>query len=226
MEETLYHVMLAGQRLGPFDRRTIVGMRVRKTLKSRDVLESSEGRRLTVAQLVRQTPPEPPPEPAPAPPGRGSYSVIQGVHAANLLEVQAGHYTVPPFQGQLEVRVQSKVLRVSGRFRDGMHWKEDRIKIPLVDIIHARLQGTVVELGVRPPTGGGLQGLRLDLRTRQSAGELVEALPHTVPWPGSEPLAGRSAKAPRRMRLGRPWAAAAGLATAAVVAGWMLLQRL
>jgi hypothetical protein len=225
LEETLYHVVLAGQRLGPFDRRTIVGMRVRKTLTSKDQLESSEGRRLTVAQLVRQTPPEAPPEPAFGAPGRSSYSVIQAVHAADLLEVQAGHYTLPPFKGELEVRVQTKVLRISGRFRDGMHWKEDRVKFPLVDIIHARLQGNVVELGVRPPSGDGLQRVRLDLRTRESAGELVEALPHTVPWPGSEPLAGRSASA-RRLRIPVPWLALGGLAVAGGSAAWLLLQRL
>jgi hypothetical protein len=227
LEETLYHVMLAGQRLGPFDRRTIVGMRVRKTLTSKDVLESTDGRRLSVAQLVRQTPADPPPssEPAFAPPGRSSYSVIQAMHTADLLEVRGSGYPVPPFKGELEVRVQTKVLRVSGRFRDGIHWKEDRVKFPLVDIIHARLQGNVVELGVRPPSGEGLQRLRLDLRTRESAGELVEALPHTVPWPGSEPLAGRSGRK-EGARKRAPWAALTALVAAGAVAGWVLLNGL
>jgi hypothetical protein len=226
LEETLYHVMLAGQKLGPFDRRTIVGMRVRKTLTSKDVLESSDGRRLSVAQLVRQTPAEPPPsEPAFAPPGRSSYSVIQAVHTADLLEVRGSGYPVPPFKGELEVRVQTKVLRISGRFREGLDLKEDRVKFPLVDIIHARLQGNVVDLGVRPPSGDGLQRLRLTLRTRESAGELVEALPHTVPWPGSEPLAGRSGRATRMRKL-PAWAMVTALGTAGAVAGWMLLYGL
>ncbi|NNU42661.1 hypothetical protein [Ramlibacter montanisoli] len=50
------------------------------------------------------------------------------------------------------MRVQTKVLRVSGRFREGRDWKEDRVKFPLQDIAHARLRGTVVDLWVRPPT--------------------------------------------------------------------------
>jgi hypothetical protein len=227
--ETLYHVLLDGRRLGPYDRRTIVGMRVRKTLTSRHVLESREGERLTVAELLHgkaAAQPEPhvePPPPSPAP-GRASHSVIQATHAADLLAVDGRGYDIPPFQGELELRVQTKVLRLAGRFRSGAGWKEDRVKFPLEDIIHARLQGSSVELGIRPPSGVGVQRLRLDLRSSDAAGELVEGLRYTVPWPGSEPLAGRAV---RGVRLPRPlaWAALAG--SVAVVAGalaWLLLR--
>ena len=238
MEETLYHVVLEGRRLGPYDRRTIVGMRVRKTLTSRDVLECTDGVRLTVAELLRGTlpaspPPEPeddpPPPPEPAASMQGarisSYSVIHATHAADLLEVAGRGYAVPAFQGEVEVRVQTKVLRLAGRFHDRRGWKEDRVKFPLQDIIHARLQGSIVELGVRPPSGEGLQRLRLDLRTAQAACELAESLPHTVPWPGSEPLAGASPSARRRGRTMR-WSAVAGgvLAMFAALA-WAWMQR-
>jgi hypothetical protein len=194
-----YHVLIGeGRRLGPYDRRTIVGMRMKKALSSKSLLESTEGAQLTVGELVRGRAPDAPPADLvgdeSTPSGSGSYSVIQAVQQADLLEVEGTGYTIPPFKGEVEVRVQTKVLRVAGRFRDGRVWKEERVKFPLQDIVHARLQGSVVELGVRPPDGEGLQRLRLDLRSAESAGELAERLPHTVPWPGSEPLAGRAHK--------------------------------
>jgi len=229
LQETLFHVVLEGRRLGPYDRRTIVGMRVRKTLTSRHVLEGTDGVRLTVAELLRGTLPATP-APAPVPrqeplaSAQGVHSVIQATHVADLLEVAGRGYAVPPFRGEVEVRVQTKVLRLAGRFRDGRAWKEDRVKFPLQDIIHARLQGSIVELGVRPASGEGLQRLRLDLRTPQAAGELAEALPHTVPWPGSEPLAGASPRS-RRLPHALRWAGLAGLVTVVGVAVWLLAQR-
>jgi hypothetical protein len=205
-------------------------MRMKKTLTSRNLLEASDGARLTVGELVRGPLPEaPPPSSAEGSfPGIGSggrtYSVVQAMHAADLLGSDGKGYDLPPFKGEVELRVQTKVLRVAGRFRDGLAWREERVKFPLQDIVHARLLGTVVELGVRPPEGEGLQRVRFDLRTSEAAGELVEGLPHTVPWPGSEPLAGRK----RQRGAGNPlaWSAAAGggLAVVAILL-WVALHR-
>jgi len=225
---TLYHVVLDGRRLGPYDRRTIVGMRVRKTLGSRHLLEASDGTTLTIAELLHgtlpATPPPAPPESLPSGDRRNSYSVIQAMHSAELLDVQGRGYAVPPFKGEVEVRIQTRVLRIAGRFRDTLAWKEDRVKIPLREVVHAGLQGSVVELGVRPPSGAGLQRLRLDLGTPQAARELVEGLPHAVPGPGSEPLAGPGAAAIRRGRRARWAALATGALTALAVAAWLSLR--
>ena len=38
--------------MGPYDRRTIVGLRIKKTLSSAHQLEASDGSRLTVAELL------------------------------------------------------------------------------------------------------------------------------------------------------------------------------
>ena len=54
MENPVYHVLLEGRKVGPYDRRTIVGMRVKKTLDSKSVLLGSDGTRITVADLVHQ----------------------------------------------------------------------------------------------------------------------------------------------------------------------------
>ena len=48
MENARYHVLLEGRRVGPYDRRTIVGMRIKKALTSADVLVTAEGGQLTV----------------------------------------------------------------------------------------------------------------------------------------------------------------------------------
>jgi hypothetical protein len=195
VEQPVYHVLHEGRRLGPFDRRTIVGMRVKKALRSQDMLLGADGSQLTVGELVRGTPTDSPFEPSSlhAPlPGGGSHSVVQGIHAAHLLEVEGKGYEVPPFQGEIEVRVQTRVLRIAGRFREGLAWREDRVKFPLQDIAHARLRGTVVDLWVRTAQSPRMQRLSLDLLKPEAAGELAEALPYTAPHPGSEPLAGRT----------------------------------
>lgn len=195
MGNPVYHVLLEGRRVGPYDRRTIVGMKVKKTLSSRSVLLSADGTQLTVGELVRQDQQDtgfaPSSDNAPLSGRSSSYSVIQGIHSAQLLQVEGKGFAIPPFKGEIEVRVQTKVLRIAGRFRENLVWKEDRVKFPLEDIAHARLRGTVVDLWVRT-AAKGMQRVSLDLLDPKAAGELAESLPHTVPYPGSEPLAGRS----------------------------------
>jgi hypothetical protein len=74
-------------------------------------------------------------------------------------------------------------LRIAGRFRKGLGWKEDRVKLPLKDIIHASARGSQVELGLRVADGSGLQALRLELFTADTAAELVGRLPAATAWP-------------------------------------------
>ena len=213
MEHPVYHVLHEGRRLGPFDRRTIVGMRVKKALNSKDRLLGADGAQLTVGELVRQgRPPDSGFEAsslhAPAT-GSGSHAVVQGIHAGQLLEVEGKGHDIPAFKGEIEVRVQTRVLRISGRFREGLAWREDRVKFPLQDIAHARLRGTVVDLWVRTTEDTRMQRVSLDLLKAQAAGELAESLPYTAPYPGSEPLAGRSPGAGATLRP-LMWAAIVG----------------
>lgn len=229
VENRLYHVVHEGRRLGPFNRRTIVGMKVKKALAASDVLVGADGAQLTVAELVRQG--QAPDagfvlssDARPAP-GSATHSVVRGIYAATLLEGEAGGLRVPPFQGQLEVRVQTQVLRISGRFREGLGWREDRIKFPLQDIAHARLRGTVVDLWVRAPGQAALQRLSLDLLHAESAGELAESLPHTAPWPGSEPLAARASQEVASAAHPFVWAVVVGTALAVLaVFVWVLTR--
>lgn len=206
LEAPLYHVMLEGQRVGPYDRRTIVGMRIKKTLTSDHELVAGDGSRLTVADLVKLRPRDNSFQPNRS----GSYSVVQATYSASVAEVAGRGTTLPAFKGEVEVRVQNEVLRIAGRLRHGVGWKDGRVKLPLRDVVHARVRGTLVDLGLRVPGGASLQRLTLELFTPEAAGEFVEWLPAAKPWPEAEPA---SAAAPRGHLLG--WAVVAG--TVAVV---------
>jgi hypothetical protein len=228
VENRVYHVVHEGGRLGPFDRRTIVGMKVKKALAASDVLVGADGVEITVAELVRQGQAvdggfvmSGDASQAPA----ANRSPVRGIHAATLLTVESGGYRVPPFKGEVEVRVQSQALRISGRFREGLGWREDRVKFALQDIAHARLRGTVVDLWVRTQEHPALQCMSLDLQHPESAGELAESLSHAAPWPGSEPLAGRSQEAASAMHP-MVWTAVVGTALVVLaVFVWVLTRR-
>jgi hypothetical protein len=183
LEQPLYHVVLEGNKVGPYDRRTIVGMRIKHTLTSDHVLIGTDGTQLTVADLIGTRP-----RGGDFNPNRTTgLSIVQATYPASLLFVQGPGMRIPPFRGEVEARVQTDALRIAGRFRQGLGWKEDRVKLPLHDIVHARVSGSEVELGLRSG-GGALQHLGLELFTPALAGEFVGWLPEAVPWPeGSAP---------------------------------------
>ena len=71
------------------------------------------------------------------------------------------------------------------------------------------LRGTVVDLWIRASgSSGKAQRVSLDLLKPEAAGELVEGLPYTAPYPGSEPLAGRAIRVAGVNQM--MWAAAVG----------------
>lgn len=184
MEAPVYHVLLEGGKVGPYDRRTIVGMRIKQTLTSEHVLIASDGSQLTVADLVKLRPRDNSFQPNRS----GSYSLVQATYSASLLGVQGPGPKVPAFKDEIEARVQSGVLRLAGRFRKGMGWKEDRIKLPLKDIVHARVRASIVDLWLRHEGQGRLQRITLELFTPESAGEFVDWLPSATPWPHADSL--------------------------------------
>lgn len=216
MDHTVYHVVLEGGRVGPYDRRTIVGMRIKKTLTSDQVLIGANGAQLTVGDLIRRR------SPAPFHPERsGSYSVVQGAFAAWLVQA-TGKAGIPRFKGEIEARVQADgVLRLAGRFRQGFSWKDGRVKIALKDVAHARINGTQVELGL----GGDGQRPRgqftLELFTPETAYEFVQCLPDVKPFPdAASPGAAGLPAAPSRQAV---WMAAISVISVAMVVGVVLI---
>lgn len=159
-------------------------MRIKKTLTSRDVLISTGGMRLTVAELIGRGP-----ERQSNAQRSGGLSVVRAAFAASLLRADGSGSAIPDFKGEIQVRVQTEVLRIAGRFRKALRWKEDRVKIPLKDVVHARIQGSQVELWLRGPRENRLQRLALELFTPEAAGELVDWLPDATPFPQTPPSA-------------------------------------
>lgn len=208
VDKTIYHVLLEGRKVGPYDRRTIVGMRIKKTLTSDHVLIGMDGSQLTVAELIGRHPDKPS-----SADRSGSFSVVRATYAASLLEVEGRGLAIPAFKGEVEARVQPGVLRIAGRFRHGLGWKEDRVKLPLKDVVHARVKNSQVDLWLRASRGAPLQRVSLELFTPETAGELVDWLPDATPWP--EPAA--AAAAGQRADGKFLWLAGAGLGGIVVV---------
>jgi hypothetical protein len=178
LDDPVYHVLLEGRAVGPYSRRTIVGMRIKKTLSSEDVLISAEGARLTVGDLIGQRAAQ-----SFQPDRSGSFSVVQAIYTASLVSVHGRGMSIPRFRGEVQARVQGDVLRIAGRFRRWLRWKEDRVKIPLKDVVHARVKSSQVELWLRHADVPGLQRIVLELFTHDAAGELVDWLPAATPFP-------------------------------------------
>lgn len=179
MEQPVFHVVLHGRKVGPYDRRTIVGMRIKKTLDSEHVLIDNGGNQLTVADLIGS------PRPGEFNPNRSvGVSVVHATYPASLVQVDGKALGIPAYQGELELRVQSDVLRLAGRFRKGFGWKESRVKVPMRDIVHQRVRGSQVEIWVR--AGGGLHRVVLELFVAPVAQELAGWLADATPWPESQ----------------------------------------
>ena len=218
MDEPVYHVLLEGGRVGPYDRRTIVGMRIKKALKNGDIVVDGAGTQRTVADLVRQREVDVDFD-LDASRG-GTRSVVQATYTAALADSAGPGMTLPVFQGEVEVRVQTRVLRLAGRFREGLRWKEDRVKIPLQDLVHTRVRGSLVDLALRNAPKGPLHTLTLELFTPETAGEFAGFLPALPDWPLIVPGSRPAGTHPLL------WAAVAG--TLVVVGGllaWVLSHR-
>lgn len=226
MDETVYHVLLEGRTVGPYDRRTLVGMRIKKTLTSDHILIGTNGARLTVGDLIGQRPSQPF-----TPDRSGSFSIVQATFSASLLRVQGRGADIPRFKGEVQARVQGDVLRVAGRFRRRLRWKEDRVKIPLKEVVHARVKGSQVELWLRNAEYPRMQRITLELFTPEAAGELVEWLPAATPFPEPAPASTPSGDSTELLTLdtgsasGSLWVAAVGVTVAVILILMVLLLR-
>ena len=103
MDQAIFHVLLEGRTVGPYDLRTIVGMRIKNALTNDHVLIGPDGGRSTVADLIHCS------RPAPLSSER-SFSLVQATYAASLLRVEGRGMDIPRFKGEIEARVQTDVL--------------------------------------------------------------------------------------------------------------------
>ena len=184
LQDPVYHVVLHGRKVGPYDRRTIVGMRIKKALANEDAVITADGVQLTVGDLVKARSGENTFQPNRS----GSYSLVQATFSVSLVEVRGDGVTIPDFKDEIEARIQQGVLRMAGRFRDGLvGWKEDRVKVSLDEIVHARVRATLVDLWLQRADQKRPQFLTLELFSPEAAGEFVDWLPKATAWPTHEP---------------------------------------
>ena len=224
LEPLAYHVLHDGRRMGPYDRRTIVGLRIKKTLASADQLEASDGSRLSVAELIGRRPSASDFNALRS----GGYSSARYTCSASLVGSEPGAVEILPFRGEVEVRVHADVLRIAGSYRIGRAIKDGRVKLPLQDIAYARSAGSRVDLWLRAGDGPAasvlLQRLALDLFSDETAGELVHWLPDAQPWPHGDatamPVARTNASIGPWL-----WASVIGAALIAVCVLWVVLSQ-
>ncbi len=212
-----YYVLLEGRRVGPYDRRTVVGMRIKETLTSEHVLIGTDGSQSTVADLIGRA------GPASSfnPDRSSSFSVVRARFAAALLEVRGNGIAFPRFKGEVEVRVQGEFLRIAGRFRRGLGWQDGRVKLPLQEVVHSRINGSQVDLWLRAAKAGeAMQRVSMQVFTPEAAAELVGCLPAATPWP--EPSAPAASPAEHRML----WMSGLGLAVVVVILVVLILVAL
>jgi hypothetical protein len=198
LEPLAYHVLHDGRRMGPYDRRTIVGLRIKKTLTSEHLLEASDGSRLTVAELVGGQP-----QPEFDAMRSGSYTSARFTCSATFVECERGAVEIPAFNGEVQVRAHPDMLRIAGMCRTGPALKEARVKLPVKNIVHVRAEGSRLELWLR----GGEQ---------HAAGPGPDA----TPLPREAPVAIGTPKEKNASLSPLLWAAVLGIA---LVAGLLLV---
>lgn len=144
MSEQQYFVMVDGQKLGPFDQRTITGMRVKKILTDDQKVYHQNGLITTVRELVG----------ASAATGRFETSsplstgIMYPKFIVHFMRPAGSPYGQEHFVGDGELRVQPDVLRVAGQIRPGL-WKklqDHRVKVPRDHVTWVRRIEHVVEL--------------------------------------------------------------------------------
>ena len=183
LDELLYHLLLEGREVGPYDKRTIVGMRQKKAIGSDSVLIGPDGKRLTVEELIQG--------------GKdqfaltGTFSLIKAKFEATIASWEK-HGPLPHYQGMLEVRVQEDVLRVASN--------DDRVKIALKDVVHARAREQFADLWFRGD-GGALQAVSFAMGSPELAKELVKWLPGAT-RPTAAVLAAKGAPMPMGILVG------------------------
>jgi hypothetical protein len=150
-----YALVVEGRKVGPFDRRTIIGMRVKDMLQDHYVLIRDDSHQMTVAELLADRfemadapvrgvlGKAPAPQQAPASGIWPTFIVNFGGTA-----LRPGAFS---FSGIGEMRYQGDLVRLTGRRRTGLIAKTDeRIKVPMSSIASVRYLGTAVEFWMKP----------------------------------------------------------------------------
>jgi hypothetical protein len=133
-----YHLLLGSKPLGPYDRRTVVGMRIKKLIDNEMRVRRSDGHEMSVAQLLadrfEMADAQSLQRQAVAPPASGIWPTF-------LIDC-AGSFMKPGalgFIGKGELRFQGDHLRITANRKSGfMSTRSERVKLPIVAIASAQ----------------------------------------------------------------------------------------
>jgi hypothetical protein len=132
-----YTMLIGGRQVGPYDRKTIVGMRIKKLVDNNVTLRRSDGHPMTVAQLLadrfEMTDAETLQRQAAVPPASGIWPSFLIDCGGNLMKPGAFG-----FIGKGELRFQGDFLRITANRKSGfVSTRQERSKVPLSAIISA-----------------------------------------------------------------------------------------
>jgi hypothetical protein len=178
-----YHLLVGDRQLGPYDRRTIVGMRIKKLIDNNLQVKRSDGHAMTVAQLLadrfEMADAESLHKQAVSPPASGIWPAFLMDCGGSLMKAGA-----LGFIGKGELRFQGDHLRVTANRRAGfVSTKIERTKLLLVSISAASQDTSrpnVIVLRVKPGFPGVPEGVnhvaRIKLDDDYAVRELLELM--------------------------------------------------
>jgi hypothetical protein len=143
-----YSLLIADRQLGPYDRKTVVGMRIKKLIDNNLQLKRSDGHSMSVAQLLadrfEMADAQSLEKQAAAPPASGIWPSFLMNCGGSLLRPGA-----LGFIGRGELRFQGDFLRLTANRKSGMiSTRQERTKLPLSALVsaspHAKLAHVLV----------------------------------------------------------------------------------
>jgi hypothetical protein len=179
----LYHLLVGERQLGPYDRKTIVGMRIKNLIDDLSQVKRSDGHHMTVAQLLadrfEMADADSLRKQAVSPPASGIWPVF-------LMDC-GGSFMKPGalgFIGKGELRFQGDHLRLTANRKTGfVSVKTERIKLQLVSISSAladAAQSNVLVLHFTPGSPDVEEGAnsvaRITLDDEDAVQELLELM--------------------------------------------------
>ncbi len=177
-----YLILLNGKQLGPYDRHTIIGMRMKKLLDNNTALLRSDDLPMTVAQLTmdrHEAATAQPEQDSAGSPLSGVWPSFQVDFGGGWTEAGALGYTGPG-----ELRFQGDTLRLTGRRNRILFGSSQvRIMLPIHSIAWSRCNSkdaSILELMLKPnqpfKSSAQRQPLQIQLEDMDAVRELLDLI--------------------------------------------------
>jgi hypothetical protein len=180
-----YSLFVNGKPLGPYERRMIVGMRVKKIVTDEQVVLRDDGLEMSVAQLLQDRDEATRPSQAAKEPITESVMGAPSTGMWPQFNVRFGGGPMKPgafgFNGLGQISYQGDMLSIRGNRRNknlGMSRQEERL--PVGAIVSSAAQGYFVDFVLKPEQAlnpsNQPQSVRIECATESEASELRELL--------------------------------------------------